>query len=141
MAWLFCLWVCVLVSLFMHVLATTANEPLAGVPTEFKLRPNYPNPFSDRTTLAFDAVGRLVGVSGCNDYSADYTARGSELFFTGIAATERSCADPPGVMAFEAGYLASLPRVASFSTSLTELTLRDSDGETVAEYRFGGRTR
>jgi heat shock protein HslJ len=92
-------------------------------------------------SLAFDAVGRLVGVSGCNDYSADYTARGSELVLTGIAATERSCANPPGVMAFEAGYLASLPRVASFSTSLTELTLRDSDGETVAEYRFGGRTR
>jgi N-acetylmuramoyl-L-alanine amidase len=33
---------------------TTAGEPLASAPERFRLRANHPNPFSARTTVAFD---------------------------------------------------------------------------------------
>jgi hypothetical protein len=33
---------------------TTSSEPVAGTPERFRLRANYPNPFSGRTTIGFD---------------------------------------------------------------------------------------
>jgi len=33
---------------------TTSDEPSAGAPAQFRVHPNYPNPFSDATTLRFE---------------------------------------------------------------------------------------
>lgn len=41
----------------------------------------------------------------------------------------------------ESDHLGAIQRTNAFTTSLTALELLDDDGNPVAEYRFGGRTR
>jgi heat shock protein HslJ len=91
-------------------------------------------------SLAFRDDGTLIGVAGCNSYSAEYEIDGDQLVIGPIAQTEMACI-PDGVMTQETDYLAILRGVKAFSTTLTGLELLDGDGNPVAEYRFGGRIR
>lgn len=83
----------------------------------------------------------LIGVSGCNQYAADYTVDSSRIAIDNLVRTEMACSEPDGVMDQEADYLAVLHRAASYSTDLTDLELLDSDGIPIAEFVFGGRHR
>ncbi len=91
--------------------------------------------------LLFRDDGTLMGVAGCNSYSADYQIDGNRLVIGAIAQTEMACGDPDGVMTQETDYLGVMHRVTAYATTLTGLQLLDSDGIPVAEYRFGGRIR
>lgn len=92
-------------------------------------------------SLAFRADGTLVGLAGCNEYSADYQVTGDKLAIDALSHTERACLDPAGVMVQESDYLGVLREARAFDTSLTGLHLLDADGNLAAEYRFGGRIR
>ncbi len=92
-------------------------------------------------SLAFHADGTLVGLTGCNEYFADYRVTGSELAIDDLANTERACLDPAGVMVQESDYLRVFRQAGAFDTSLTGLQLLTADGDLLAEYRYGGRIR
>jgi heat shock protein HslJ len=77
--------------------------------------------------------GRLAGNAGCNSYGGTYSAAGSALSLSGVAATLRACV-APGMMEQEAAYLAALARVARFAVTPERLTLYDGDGATLLTY-------
>jgi heat shock protein HslJ len=89
--------------------------------------------------LVFQTDGTLVGVSGCNAYSADYRIDGESLVIGAITQTDKACPEPDGVMAQEADYLEAVGSGVSHVITLTGLELRDADGQPIAEFRFGGR--
>jgi heat shock protein HslJ len=91
-------------------------------------------------TLWFGPDGDVGGSTGCNSYSAEYRMTGAELSIHGISQTEMACAEPAGVMAQEAGFLALLASATSYRTDLTTLELLDA-GDVIAAFAFGGRTR
>lgn len=91
--------------------------------------------------LVFQRDGTLIGVSGCNAYSADYRIDGESLAIGAITQTEKTCSEPDGVMTQEADYLEAVGRAVSYVTTLTGLELRDADRRPIAEFRFGGRIR
>lgn len=92
-------------------------------------------------SLAFHTDGTLKGAAGCNDYSADYRINGAQLTIAAITHTEKGCLEPDGVMNQEIDYLNTIQQTASLTTTLTGLELLSSGGNTIAEYRFGGRIR
>lgn len=92
-------------------------------------------------SLAFTTDGTLVGVSGCNDYTAGYQIDDGSLVIGPIALTEKACSEPDGVMTQEADYLEAISEAVSYVTTLTGLELRDANERPVAEFRFGGRIR
>ena len=94
-----------------------------------------------RISLTFVGTGTLSGIGGCNEYSADYRTDGSGLIIALVVRTESVCSDPHGVMTQESDYVKALEQVESYTTTLTDLELRDSEGIVVLQYRFGGRTR
>ena len=59
-------------------------------------------------TASFDA-GTLSGAAGCNTYRAAYTTERGGIEITQLAATEKACALPAGIMEQEAAYLAAVP--------------------------------
>ena len=85
------------------------------------------------TVTAQFAGGTLSGHSGCNTYRASYTQKGSSLTIgTDIASTKIAC--PSALNAIEQAYLARLPKVRSFSTSGSTLTLKDTGGTALLTY-------
>ncbi|MEZ5895431.1 MAG: META domain-containing protein [Parvularculaceae bacterium] len=46
---------------------------------------------TSKTSIAFGEDGRIVGVAGCNRFSADYSAHGGLLQIGAAAVTERAC--------------------------------------------------
>lgn len=92
-------------------------------------------------TLLFRIGGTLLGVAGCNDYSADYQLDGESLHIGAITRTERACNEPDGVTSQERTYPEVINRAESYVTTLTGLELHDGTGTPIAEFRFGGRVR
>jgi polar amino acid transport system substrate-binding protein len=84
-------------------------------------------------TMAFSPDGKLNGSSGCNSYSASYLLNGSQLTMTPPTGTNLACATPEGIMEQEAAFLAILPTVGGYSIDGGELTLKNADGQVVAE--------
>jgi len=78
-------------------------------------------------TLAFDAGGRASGSSGCNNFTAGYETKGSNLRFTAPVATRRMCAGE-GVMEQEAAFLVALQSVDTMRIEGNRLELRRADG-------------
>jgi len=79
-------------------------------------------------TMVFGADGRMSGSSGCNTYSAPYTAEGRGIHVGPPAATRKACAQPEGAMAQEAAFLAALGTVATQQREGDWLELRTTDG-------------
>jgi heat shock protein HslJ len=80
---------------------------------------------------------KLSGNSGCNGYSGAYVLNGSNLKISNnVASTTMAC--PPAQMAIETAYLAALPKVASYSVSGTQLSLKSSDGTVILSYIASG---
>ena len=83
---------------------------------------------SDSTvTMVFDTEGRVSGTTGCNRYTAAYTAAGDTLRFSSVAATRLACADP-AVDEQEQAFLRALESVATLGFEGDRLVLRDKDG-------------
>jgi heat shock protein HslJ len=85
-------------------------------------------------TASFSVDGRLSGSSGCNTYTATYSADRGELEIGQPAGTRKACAEPEGVMAQEAAYLAALPSAARYRIDGGLLELLAADGTFVATY-------
>jgi heat shock protein HslJ len=77
-----------------------------------------------RTTIAFPAVGEVVGQAPCNRYSATQTAPYPWFSVDGIGTTRMACPD----MAAEAAFLAALQDMTLSEASGDTLILSNSDG-------------
>lgn len=85
-------------------------------------------------SASFSADWRISGSGGCNTYSASYTIDGSAISITIPSATNVSCETPEGVMQQEAFYLAALPTMTTYQISGSQLTLKDSSGQTTLTF-------
>lgn len=91
-----------------------------------------PNPVLEGTeiTLRFDG-GIAQGSAGCNTYGAAYTLDGTSLTFGEVAATEKDCLAPEGMMAQEQRYLSFLEDVTGYRIYGSQLWLVTGDGRTL----------
>lgn len=78
------------------------------------------------------AGGTVSGSAGCNDYGTAYTLDGTSLDFGDIAATEKACLTPEGVMDQEQRYLGALEDVTDYRISGTLLWLWTKDRRALA---------
>ena len=85
-------------------------------------------------TGVFDASGDLSGSSGCNTYSASYTADATSISIGTPVGTQLLCSDPPGVMEQESSYLSLLPLASSYVINSNLLTISDVNGRTILIY-------
>ena len=85
-------------------------------------------------TAEFSADGAVGGSSGCNRYTAGYTAEGSSITFDMSAAAMTMMACPEPVMALETEYIEALAAAATFEVSAGSLTLFDANGDPVAVF-------
>jgi len=60
------------------------------------------------------AEGEVSGNAGCNQYFASYSIDGNAIEIGQVATTFMFCAEPPGVMEQESGYLAALQSAATY---------------------------
>ncbi len=85
-------------------------------------------------TTVFAEGGQLAGSSGCNTYSANYTADGSSISIGPPAGTQTLCTSPPGIMEQEAAYLSVLPMATSYEIASSFLTIQDGNGRVILQY-------
>jgi hypothetical protein len=80
--------------------------------------------------------GLLTGDAGCNPYAGQYalTGTGGLLRVEAGATATRACAEPPGVMEQEAGYLAALAATQAYRIDGDRLTLWDERGRRLATF-------
>ena len=79
-------------------------------------------------TMTFGA-DTASGMAGCNTYDAGYEADASTLEFGLVAATQKLCPDPEGLMAQEALFLSDLDMVVTYQeTADGNLEMFDADG-------------
>ena len=79
--------------------------------------------------------GSVAGSTGCNAFTASYTADGDALELGPIASTRMAC--PPPADAVEREYVAALERVTAWRSENGELALLDSDETEVLRYEIG----
>jgi heat shock protein HslJ len=79
-------------------------------------------------TMAFGSDGKLSGSAGCNNYHAAYRDDGGTLRIDRPAATRKMCAQPEGLMAQEAQFLAALASATSARREADRLELRTDTG-------------
>jgi heat shock protein HslJ len=87
-----------------------------------------------RVTAHFEAGGTLRGEGGCNTYHSTYTIGDGALAIAPLAATEKFCAEPIGIMDQEQHYLSALQTAAAFTLEGGMLTLLDGAGNPVAVF-------
>ncbi len=73
-------------------------------------------------------LGTVSGSTGCNSYSGEYSIDGDSMSIGPVAATERACMDPPGIMEQESVFLRILSAVTKFEVSGNELRLESASG-------------
>ena len=92
-------------------------------------------PRDTHLTAKFGRDGTVSGFSGCNHYSATFTAKGQRISLGPIASTEMACLEPAGAMAQEAAYTAALESAATYQIENSRLELRNAKGATVVSLR------
>lgn len=85
---------------------------------------------SGAPTLRFES-GRALGQGGCNNFSAPYTVRGTELRVGLTISTKKACRNPV-LGALEDRYLRSLGKVRRFTVSGPVLLLVTNDNQALA---------
>ena len=88
-----------------------------------------------QVTALFSEDGKLTGSAGCNNYTAAYKATGDQIQISQAASTLMMCAEPQGVMEQETAYLQAIGKAATYQIEGDQLTLRGSDGATLASYQ------
>ena len=86
-------------------------------------------------TAIFGEDGSLVGSAGCNSYTANYKTEGGAIAIGAVAATQKACAAPEGVMEQESSYIAALSLVLGWSVDGAELVLNDGSGNQLLTYQ------
>jgi heat shock protein HslJ len=83
-------------------------------------------------TLNFES-GRAAGSDGCNNYTAPYTADGSNIQIKQpIASTMMACPEP--IMNQAAAYMKALEQAATYKVDGKQLTLSDAGGKALATF-------
>ena len=85
-------------------------------------------------TAVFGEDRSLLGSSGCNTYTANYTTEGRAIAIGSVAATEKACDEPEGVMEQESVYITALAVVLGWSVEDTQLVLTDGGGNPILSY-------
>ncbi|MGI6502473.1 MAG: META domain-containing protein [Candidatus Methanoculleus thermohydrogenotrophicum] len=85
----------------------------------------------------FGDDGRVVGLAGCNRYSADYRLDGTTLTVSPPVSTRMYCAEPEGIMEQEARFLALLGSAAGCQVEEDHLVITDASGATVLTFGAG----
>jgi heat shock protein HslJ len=81
------------------------------------------------TELSLDfAVGAVSGSAGCNAFTGPCTIEGNALRCGPLAATQKLCARPAGIMDQETQFLAALGDAATFAVDGERLEIFRSDG-------------
>lgn len=79
-------------------------------------------------TMVFDDDGRVSGMAGCNQYTAEYRGGGGDaLLFSHVAATRMACPDP-AVMDQEAAFLRALELVTTLRFESNRIDFLRKDG-------------
>jgi len=108
---------------------------LEGVTWQLKAYSNGTSLVNMPNGVASDAVfasGTISGVLVCNSYTGAYTASGGSLAITGVASTMMACPDTSPTV--ESAIVAALGKVATYTSSKTNLTMFDTNGATVLQY-------
>ncbi|MFZ1755141.1 MAG: DUF4377 domain-containing protein [Caldilineaceae bacterium] len=86
-------------------------------------------PFSptEQTVDAQFVDGRMAGVNGCNNYSAEYTVVGNELQLGQAISTLMACPEP--AMDVEQGFMAALTSARTFAIDGNLLTITYAAGQ------------
>lgn len=86
-------------------------------------------------TALFGEDGQLSGSSGCNSYSANYSADASTISIILLPEDGLSpCSEPGGVMEQEAAYLSLLPMAATYEILGPSLVIWDGNGRELFRY-------
>ena len=80
--------------------------------------------------------GNVGGSGGCNQYGGKYQTSGEKIQFGEIVSTEMACADN-SLNDQEQRFLTLLQQSASYQMAAGTLTLRDSAGAVLLEFRQG----
>lgn len=91
---------------------------------------------SNTTQLAtaLFANGRISGSAGCNQFTAAYEIKGSQISIGRTMTTRKHCAAPDGVMEQEQQYLQALARAHTYTLKPDRLELRDKSGSLQVSY-------
>ena len=87
-----------------------------------------------RITIEFDSE-IFRGSSGCNDYGSPYTATEGTLLTEDLSYTALLCGAPVSIMQQEQAYLNVLEHSLTYQLTENSLTVSDTAGKTVLEFR------
>lgn len=79
-------------------------------------------------TVTFADDGTVSATTGCNQGSGDWQLEGDALSISPLAATQRACESPEGIMDQEAALFTALDETAQLSIAGDTLTLLREDG-------------
>lgn len=86
-------------------------------------------------TAAFGEDGEISGSAGCNRYTASWEVAGIEITIGPIAATERACLEPEGIMEQEMRYLTALSQATRYAVGIDSLDVFADDGARLLHFR------
>jgi heat shock protein HslJ len=111
---------------------STGSDVLAG--TSWTLATlGGQSPLEDTTVTLNFGDGRASGSDGCNNYSAPYTADGSNIKIQQpFASTMMACPEP--IMVQAAAYMTALGQAATYKVDGEQLTLYDASGKSLATF-------
>lgn len=87
------------------------------------------------TSLVFGEDGNVNGNVGCNSFSGNYEAAGSEISFDQMLTTMMACEDT--IMEQESGVLSALNGTLTFKVDGNTLTLFAADGSSAVVLTIG----
>lgn len=82
-------------------------------------------------TATFGDDEQLSGTAGCNNYFAAYRVEGDSIAIGPSGSTVMYCPEPEGVMDQESAYLGLLESAKRYQIATGELTLLDSEGNSI----------
>src|SRR5512136_1372366 len=111
--------------------STGGTDTLAG--TSWMLATLNGQPALKDTTVTLNfAAGKVAGSDGCNNYTGSYTADGTNIKFSQMAATMMACPDP--IMKQATAYTQALGQAATYKTDAKQLSLSDASGKELAVF-------
>lgn len=91
---------------------------------------------SAKTTLSFDAEGRVSGSGGCNSYGGQYRVAQGMISFQQVVSTMMACTDPQ-IMQQEQQYFKALESTGKFEISADRLTIAYDSGQALLTFAKG----
>ena len=111
------------------------EQPMSGKDTldgtSWTLTTLNGQPALQDTTVTLNFVaGKAAGSDGCNNYNGSYTADGTHIKFSQMAATMMACPEP--IMKQATAYQQALGQAATYQADAKQLSLSDAGGKELA---------